>query len=151
MVHLAASLGATYCQLRPTIQFDAAAPGVPTGDRRYCNAAIEKSFYWPDFPVELDVKRFHEYGSWEKHGYDVCWWSGLQTVITPDGRVWTCCNKRGDPGHCLGDLNEASFEEIWSRRQIATVDDRCRVMCRGHMPNKELHQLFAQYPHQNFI
>jgi MoaA/NifB/PqqE/SkfB family radical SAM enzyme len=151
MVHLAQNLGATYCQLRPTIEFDLACPGKPTGDRNYCHAALDKSFYWPEFPVELDIKRFEEYGSWENHGYDVCWWSGLQTVITPNGAVWTCCNKRGEDGHNLGNLHEESFEEIWARRKIAAVDDRCRVMCRGHMPNKILHGILSEYPHSMFI
>ncbi|MFH1937501.1 MAG: radical SAM/SPASM domain-containing protein [Bacteroidota bacterium] len=37
-------------------------------------------------------------------------WSGC--VITWDGKVVPCCFDK-DAGHCMGDLKEQSFEEIW--------------------------------------
>jgi hypothetical protein len=67
--------------------------------------------------------------------------------------VWTCSNKRGYEHDCLGDLNDEPFPAIWSRRTIPQVNEKCRVMCRGHLANRELHKLYQlkEHPHINFI
>ena len=97
MIDLAASLGASYVQFRPAIEFDAALPAVPTGFREWAKA-LDIRDNGDKIPVDFDATRFKAYANWSGHGYNTCLWSGLQTVITPDGRVWTCCNKRGEVG-----------------------------------------------------
>lgn len=150
MIRLGESLDVAYVQFRPLIRWN---------DRRLCDTKDDVSWYaavnWESIHsdtvrVEIDPQRFRRYGNWCGHGYDVCWWSGIQCVITPDGRVWTCCNRRGFDGSCLGDLNCHSFAEIWAKRPIAKVDENCRVMCRGHLPNLELHEIFRERTHADF-
>jgi MoaA/NifB/PqqE/SkfB family radical SAM enzyme len=151
MAELAKALGASYVQFRPAILFDPADPATPIGDRSWALGGLVPPDGWPEIRVELDMNRFKDYAHWAGHGYDACYWSALQTVITADGRVWTCCNKRGTPGNCLGDLRYEPFPEIWKRRHVAPVDGQCRVLCRGHLPNKAIHELFQPHPHSQFI
>ena len=150
MIDLAASLGASYVQFRPAIEFDAALPAVPTGFREWAKA-LDIRDNGDKIPVDFDATRFKAYANWSGHGYNTCLWSGLQTVITPDGRVWTCCNKRGEVGESLGDLSKEPFEAIWGRRWLAPVNGRCRVMCRGHVGNQALYQILSEQPHRNFV
>jgi MoaA/NifB/PqqE/SkfB family radical SAM enzyme len=152
LVLLAQELGASYCQFRPAILFDPSNPGQPA-EQPVWIGELPRSLEGLGIRVAYDLDRFQQYYNWQGHGYDRCYWSGLQTVITADGRVWTCCNKRGMSGECLGDLREERFQDVWERRPIATVSDTCRVMCRGHLANKELHQLqqWRDRPHSAFI
>lgn len=152
MAKLAHKLGGTYVQFRPTISFDASNPSVSSEkSRSWARTIATMDLPASKIPIELDRDRFSHYANWEGHGYHECKWSALQTVITPDGRVWTCCNKRGMEGEALGDLNHETFKDIWARRPIAKVNDQCRVMCRGQMVNKFLHHIESPRPHQNFV
>jgi radical SAM protein with 4Fe4S-binding SPASM domain len=101
--------------------------------------------------VEVDIDRFIAYGNWVRHGYQTCWWSKLQTVITPNGKVWACVNKREFPEAELGDLNNESFADIWARVPVQKVNDRCRVFCRGHIPNQMLSEIMTVQVHGNFV
>jgi MoaA/NifB/PqqE/SkfB family radical SAM enzyme len=151
MAVLAKDLGGSYVQFRPAIHFDPNEPDKPTSSRKWLRHMAE--IVLPDIgiPVEFDRKRFKQLAEWEGHGYSQCLWSGLQTVISPNGCVWTCCNKRGFSNHCLGDLSKERFQDVWARRPIASVDKKCRVMCRGHMPNVVLHEIAKPIKHGNFI
>lgn len=151
MVKLAEKLKATYVQFRPTIDFDFDAPGVAKGDRSWAAEAAVAVLPDSKIRIEYDRQRFADYANWEGHGYHKCLWSGLQAVITPDGRMWTCVNKRGLENDCLGDLTKDTFMNVWSRRSLAPVNEDCRLMCRGHLPNKFLHQISSNRPHVNFI
>jgi MoaA/NifB/PqqE/SkfB family radical SAM enzyme len=92
------------------------------------------------------------YRDWTVHGYPTCYWSAIQAVITPNGKVWACLNKRSHKDAELGDLTKQSFEEIWTNAPIQYVNNSCRVMCRGHVPNLTLDQMMRQPAyHRNFI
>lgn len=151
MAVLASDLGGSYVQFRPAIHFDSNRPGWPSSDRKWLKHMAEIVLPDVGIPVEFDRKRFKALADWEGHGYTTCLWSGLQTVISPNGSVWTCCNKRGYDGHAIGDLSKERFSEVWPRRQLRHVDDKCRVMCRGHMPNVALHQIAKPVKHGHFI
>jgi MoaA/NifB/PqqE/SkfB family radical SAM enzyme len=151
MADLAYMLGADYVQFRPTVEFDHKSPSTPNGKLQWSLNMVDIELPQCEIPIEFDRSRFHEYGNWKGHGYHECLWSGLQTVITPDGRMWTCCNKRGLETNCLGDLNKERFQDIWERREIADVNKQCRIMCRGHMPNRFLHSIMKPKAHANFI
>ncbi len=155
-VALARKAGADYVQFRPMVAFDPARPGEFIDDRRWIDAVIDwlKSLQGVDWgiPIEADPGRFRLYRDWAGHGYERCWWSLMQTVITPDGRVWTCANRRGMDGSCLGDLTNERFADIWQRSQAEEVNPRCRILCRGHLPNLTLHELLDGTPvHKEFI
>jgi MoaA/NifB/PqqE/SkfB family radical SAM enzyme len=153
MLHLARELGADYANFRPTVHYDMAHP-----------VHIAESTNWMDEPllylqtladepdVQIDLPRFEMYQNWTEHGYSRCWWSHLQAVITPNGSVWTCVNKRESAADLLGDLTAETFADIWQRRPPVMVDDSCRVMCRGHIPNLTMAAAFeGESKHRNFI
>lgn len=151
MAELGHELGADYVQFRPTIRYKSEAPNEIDGGIGWIPGAISLLETMDRNGVEIDLSRFDMLHEWTGHGYSQCWWSGLQTVITPNGKVWACLNKRGMDGAELGDLNDESFETIWERAPIQVVNDHCRVMCRGHIPNMELKGMFEHKPHGEFI
>lgn len=150
---LAERLGATYIQFRPTITYDQNEPDVPAEDTAWMASAIGElrgvAHRHPTAIIDFD--RFRMYQDWRGHGYRTCWWSALQTVITPNGKVWTCVNKREHPAALLGDLMVESFAEVWARRPVASVDAHCRVLCRGHIANSALDDIMAPREHASFV
>jgi len=150
MLQLGKKCGVDYVQFRPLVDFEFATPGVRKGNVDWIARFLETFVPPEDIAVELDRDRFTAYANWESHGYNECLWSAVQTVVTPDGHVWTCVNKRGEPDCCLGDLNNLTFQDIWRSRPIACVNAQCRVMCRGHLPNQFMHWVFRRRPHSDF-
>lgn len=154
MVKLGRELGVDYVQFRPTIQYAQDNPGVPAEKTNWIsNAMAHLNAYQGDPFVIADLERFKMYRDWDSHGYSTCYWSGLQTVITPNGKVWRCTNKREHPSALLGDLTQDSFADIWQRSGgPCSVDSECRVLCRGHIANIPLQTIMAAPgPHANFI
>lgn len=148
MIELAKSLGVDYCQFRPIINYDQNNPSVTIEHPTWIN-------YLPSVNLDrvvFDKERFKQYQNWNGHGYQTCHWSALQTVITPNGKVWRCVNKRGYADALLGDLTQESFATIWNRSgSTCTVDNKCRIMCRGHIANQTLDKLMKEPSHANFI
>ncbi len=103
-----------------------------------------------DFAV-CDIDRFRMYRDWTGHGYETCWWSALQTCITPNGKVWVCVNKREHAGAEIGDISVESFPEIWERRQVAKVTGDCRTLCRGHLGNMAVDKMMQPIAHSEFV
>lgn len=153
MVKLGRSLGVDYVQFRPTIQYRQDAPGELAEDTQWITWAVGwlNEFAGDSF-VQVDIARFREYQTWNGHGYPTCYWSALQTVITPNGKVWRCTNKREHPDALLGDLSVESFAEVWARSGgPCAVDKGCRLLCRGHWSNQVLDKVMADHPHRNFV
>lgn len=163
MVALARSLGATYTTFRPTIETSADAPAVITGNRDWITDAfgpgddlsgrtlpLRALAAEPD--VELDIARFYEYRDWSGRSYDTCHGIKLNATITPDGRVWVCPQRRGLPGACVGDLRVESFSDLWQRHpgQWSDFSD-CRAMCRLHLVNEQLANVFTPQRHEAFV
>jgi hypothetical protein len=108
--------------------------------------------YKHDAFVSADQDRFQRYMNWRGHQYQTCYWSALQTVITPNGKVWRCTNKREHPDALLGDLSVESFETMWARSGgPCQVDGACRISCRGDLSNITLDGVMADMAHKNFI
>lgn len=152
MIALARTLGADYCQFRPTVRYAQDAPGTVDEDTGWLDDCLAwlRSLDAPD--VICDVRRFEMYRDWQGHGYSVCQWAELSTVITPGGQVWRCVNKREHAGALLGDLTSETLAEIWrARGGPCVVDGDCRVLCRGHVANVALDALLTPQPHANFI
>lgn len=144
MADLGIAAGADYIQFRPTIR-----PGENTDWIDDCIPELQS--IQGIRGVEVDLSRFEMYRDWRGHGYKTCWWSALQAVITPNGKMWTCVNKREFAGAEVGDLSIEPFHLIWSRHKAAMVDQDCRVMCRGHIPNLVLNEIMGPRRHKNFI
>ena len=151
MIALGNQLGVDYVQFRPMIQYTQAEPDKPAEDTGWlsdCIAALE----WSLAPnVICDIDRFRMYRDWQGHGYETCYYSGLSTVITPNGSVWTCVNKREHAGDYMGSLQDESFSNIWGRRKLAHVNGDCRVLCRGHLANLTAGEVMREVEHVNFI
>ncbi len=153
MVALGKSLGVDYIQFRPIINYDQSCPGQLVEDTQWVNHAINDLRKHAGDPfVQSDTWRFEMYRDWNGHGYSTCNWSAIQTVITPNGKVWRCVNKREHPDALLGDLTVESFAEIWKRAGgVCQVDDKCRLLCRGHISNLTLDSIMTEPAHKAFI
>lgn len=152
MYSLAQKLGADYCQFRPTILYNADLPSERTGNVAWINKA-QRTLEWLSTQpgVMLDHDRFKMLHRWREHGYATCWWSGLQCVITPNGDVYACLNKRGLEAAKLGNMADELFAHIWQRSPLQCVNDQCRVMCRGHIPNVVTEPFMQDVEHKEFI
>lgn len=153
MVRLGKDLGADYVQFRPIIHYDQDEPGKLIEDTAWMDTAIAHLGAYTNDPfVSVDLQRFRMYQHWQGHGYPVCNWSAMQTVITPNGHLWRCVNKRGRSGALLGDLSKEPFAAIWQRAGgPCFVDGSCRTMCRGHLANLSLDAIMTQPAHANFV
>lgn len=152
MKRLARVLGADYVRFRPTIRYRYEQPNKPNENTGWINQAIEYLEKYKDSKfVSVELDRFRMYRDWQEHPYKRCWWSALQVCITPNGKVWTCVNKRENPGAVIGDLSQEQWHEITARMIIPAVDGQCRVMCRGHVANLTLDQVMTKPKHENFI
>jgi len=152
MIRLGKGLGVDYVQFRPMVEFDLQYPNYPK-NIEWIDPAIEiLSRYAFDVGVIVDLDRFKMLRDWQSQPYSKCYWAQLQTIVTPDGSVWTCCNRRGFPDAKFGNLHDESFIDIWKRSRAWEVDDMCRVMCRGVIPNLALAQMMSNdEEHRNFI
>lgn len=152
MVKLGRELGVDYVQFRPTVLYRQDAPGeVAENTQWVTNAMAHLNAYQRDSFVIADLDRFAMYRDWNGHGYSTCYWSALQTVITPNGMVWRCTNKREHPSALLGDLTVDSFADIWERSGgPCQVDAECRILCRGHVANMPLQTIMGETVHANF-
>jgi hypothetical protein len=153
MLALARSLGATYATFRPTIQTSPDQPSVCTEDRSWITAALMTLGRLAlERDVECDVDRFLQYRDWTGRSYATCYGIRLSTVMTPDGRLWVCPQRRGCADSCLGDLRTESFDAIWARHAGAWTDfTDCRVMCRLHLMNQELAEIYKPRAHEAFV
>lgn len=153
MVKLGEELGVDYVQFRPIINYEQAAPNQLVEDVQWINGAINNLRKHAGNPkVVTDTWRFEMYRDWNGHNYKTCNWSAMQTVITPNGKVWRCTNKREHSDALLGDLTVDDFQTIWKRSGgPCTVNDGCRVMCRGHISNITLDAVLIEPHHPNFI
>ena len=101
MYRLGQDLGVDYINFRPMIWHKLDKQDEVQEDTSWMTDAIGMLEYYAKLPdVICDVARFKDYQNWNGRIYDQCWWSKLQTVITPNGKVWTCVNRRGFDGDC---------------------------------------------------
>jgi radical SAM protein with 4Fe4S-binding SPASM domain len=73
-------------------------------------------------------------------GYKKCLSPNFETVIAATGKVYVCCHMIGNENYEIGDLNTATFREIWEddKRQDVingiTFED-CPLVCKWHVLN----------------
>lgn len=153
MLSLARGLGATYTTFRPTIETSPADPATCIGDRSWIAEAASRLAPLAEEPdVECDIDRFLEYLNWESRSYSTCYGVRFNATITPDGRVWLCPQRRGIPDSMIGDLRVESFADLWLRHPGNRTDlSDCRVMCRLHLMNEQLHAVYQPRAHEAFV
>lgn len=152
MVWLGKSLGVDYMQFRPVIDYDQDAPGERVGFVGWVDDALSILEPLASDTVLVDADRFRMYRDWTGHSYKTCNWSAMQTVISPNGKVWRCTNKREHHGALLGDLAVSTFADVWARFGGAcAVDGGCRVMCRGALANVTLDAVMSEPKHKDFV
>ena len=90
--------------------------------------------------------------------YKECYGHIFCPCIGATGDVWVCTHLRGIDGYSFGNLNEQSFEEIWtsSKRQevIKKINlDICQFCCKNNEINKILYQIKNpnKETHYNFL
>jgi len=88
--------------------------------------------------------------------YGECYGHNFTTVIGADFKVYLCCHMRGNVKYCLGDLNDYSFEQIWSSKRRKDVVDSidfkdCVPFCRCDAFNRDLWNLKQPVKHRNFL
>jgi MoaA/NifB/PqqE/SkfB family radical SAM enzyme len=153
MVRLGRELGVDYVQFRPLVVSQPEKPGELAEATAWVDQFLdgaERVNLAGTGGVMVDLSRFRMYRDWDGHGYKECWWCSLQTVITPDGNVWLCANRRGQPGALIGHLRE--IQQAWAGLPAPEpVGDGCRLLCRGHIPNLILNDILKERPHGNFI
>lgn len=153
MQKLGRELGVDYVQFRPTVRYEQDKPSELAENTQWVsNAMAHLGAYQGDPFVIADIDRFKRYRDWDGHGYQTCFGSALQTVISPNGMVWRCTNKTEHPSALLGDLSKELFAELWARSGgSCSVDGECRILCRQHLSNISLQTIMADVPHANFI
>jgi|GEM_PF-2823569 len=80
--------------------------------------------------------------------YTKCWGQSFAATIAADCRLYLCCHARANQWLCLGDLTEATLEEIWfgpkRRRVVESLNlDGCVPLCRCDALNEELETIRA--------
>jgi MoaA/NifB/PqqE/SkfB family radical SAM enzyme len=144
--------GANYIEYRPRILFDENNPGKPDEDTEWVNAAIEKLNTLAKHFDKIDarIEQFKMYADYRRD-YGVCNGILFTGIITPNGKLWKCVNRRGFADSCIGDLNEESFASIWARQIAHTDFEKCRVLCRADVINRKLWELSTPIEHANFV
>ena len=151
MQMLGRGLGADYIEFRPKISYDLENPSVPSEDTSWINKVmphLRSASTMSDLEVRLTS--FEHYANWKRE-YALCRGILFTGVITPNGKVWACVNRRGFPSSEIGDLNKNSFAEVWANQQAFRVNDQCRVMCRADEINRTLDALSKPLVHESFV
>lgn len=151
MLALHRALHTSYAEFRPIVNFDLHAPDKVVEDTSWMDAywdALTALAALPD--VELPLEKFHRYRHWERD-YKTCAAILFTSVITPNGKVWTCVNRRGFPDSCIGDLTVEPFEKVWRKQKGVHEFSQCRVLCRGDALNVHLDALAKPIQHAEFL
>lgn len=95
-----------------------------------------------------------------ERGYKHCWALPFMVYIDAKGNLWPCIAFMGKEELKYGNINEASFVEIWEgehRKKIIDhfmnmdLEKNCREICRLDEMNRYLNELKNPGEHVNFI
>ena len=108
--------------------------------------------------IRKNLMKQHEL---QKPKYDKCRMLDFFCMISADGSVIPCTVFPGDEDYVYGNINENSFNEIWSSKKCKEVKHRinyevfeqyCRSEdCKMRMQNEFLYKLMNPHPHVNFV
>jgi MoaA/NifB/PqqE/SkfB family radical SAM enzyme len=139
-LQVATDLGVDYAQFRPFHgDFTPVQTSVADLQTRYPIAT------W-------SAQKYEHFADLNKRPYTACHGRHFVTVIGADAHVYVCCHMRGKREYSLGDLRQASFEQIWARRYDLTIDFAdCPFFCRADECNRLLFELQKPKTHVNFL
>jgi MoaA/NifB/PqqE/SkfB family radical SAM enzyme len=152
MAELGIKLNADYAEYRPRILFEETNPSVANENTEWVGTALEHLGYIATVFPRVDVRseQFKLYANYRRD-YPVCHGILFTGIITPNGKMWRCVNRRGFSDSCIGDLNKRSFAEVWANQRSFVVDAKCRVLCRADVMNRKLSELDKHLPHESFL
>jgi len=153
MQMLGRELKVDYVEFRPRVVFDADNPSVADEDTTWARRAIpllQKFNVWHPGFVDARVEQFRLYANYARN-YSRCDGILFTGIITPNGKMWKCVNRRGFPDSCIGDLTTESFADVWAKQKPHTDFAKCRVLCRADVINRKLAELAKPLPHENFV
>lgn len=151
---LAKEAGASYLQIRPVFMRGMElSEKILTETKRQIYECLIK--YVDDkFKVYPIIHRFEELGNQDK-GYNECLGHNLLSVIAANGKMYVCCQLRGLPQYCFGDLYKNTFKEIWESKERQEVIRKINVNrcppCRYTKYNEILEYLKSEKQHTNFL
>ncbi|MEX0774379.1 MAG: radical SAM protein [Phycisphaeraceae bacterium] len=149
---LAKDCGADYIQFRPVYE-----PGFALDGQvlHSCQTQLELT------QRELESDSFRLYYSLDRftprdREYNHCLACRVVGIIAADMKMYICCQLKGDPRFCIGDLKQRSFTETWNdcdaHNACRQVDVARCPPCRYDGSNKILNYLVAQEPaNVNFL
>lgn len=152
---LSKNLGADYIRFRPFEGLNrklTSEEGVQMFEQLdRCKQLTDKNFKatFREDRVEAEVKE-------REVKYPQCLAIHFIISITPDLKVYPCCNFRNNPKYCLGDLNEKSLKEIWLSDERKKIHEKINVLdcpnpCQFEKYNEFLFEIKNKGFHKNFL
>ena len=157
------NLGVDYFEIKPlvfTTEFDLENPVRPAKDKEEVRKLMDKARELADD----EFKVYAKYGMYDAimesvgRNYDECFGSVLSGNILENGDVTICCHHIHDPNKIFGNINEQTFEEIWTSERRKNIlkninVHKCPPACKQHKLNEILWDYL--YPkkenHINFL
>ena len=101
------------------------------------------------------AERIFENSSVQTRGYARCHFQAMKTIVNADGSVYPCAQMRTNPATCIGNIHEASVEEIWNgarRRGLVERLDPQRCPYCVHDRQNQLIEFLGHFkaPHRAF-
>lgn len=151
---LVKGVGASYIQIRPVFMRGMSlSEKILIEMRRQIHDSIIK-YSDDNFKIYPIIHRFEELHFQDKN-FDECMGHNLLGVIGANGKMYLCCQLRGLPQYCLGDLFRNSFKEIWNGQERRDVIKKINVNrcppCRYTKYNEILCYLKSTRGHKNFL
>ena len=144
--------GITYMNVRPTLDYD--------GGQQFPDEVFESA----ERTLEEKVRRITEAADMDLYNltykfkdvmssreYKHCIASSFFAELGPDGNLYLCCEKVGNPEYAIGSLKEQTLEEVWQGKRRKEVIDSvnsghcssCPPSCKPHQLNKVFDQIDA--------
>ena len=159
---LAVKLGVDYIQYRPMLRQPGGTELHYPGDRldrqKQVIAAIAeaKKLSTPRTRVVCSDAKYEILESGNIPRYSECHFVHFTPAIAASGNVTLCCHHMEHEDFIIGNVNEASFHEIWeSHRKKSIINnlplEECPLLCRGNGFNEVLESVIKPGLHASFV
>lgn len=159
---LAIKLGADYIQYRPMLRQPGGTelhyPGTRLDRQKEVIAAIAeaKKLSTPRTRVVCSDAKYEILESGNIPHYSECHFVHFTPAIAASGNVTLCCHHMEHEDFIIGNVNKASFPEIWeSHRKKSIINnlplEECPLLCRGNGFNEVLESVIKPGLHASFV